>query len=449
MKFRLVLKYLLAILIITVPLYPKFPLISVPGTFVSIRLEDFLIALAVIIFIVVYGKDLLSQKVVKNRFIKYLILYIAASFISVISAVYLTQTVQLHIGMLHLFRRVEYISLGLVIYYYLKEYPDDRRFFLGLIFPIIIYAFIYGFGQKNFSWPIIITQNQEYSKGVALKWVPGSHINSTFAGHYDLATYLVLFVPLVVSLFYYEKNIRSKLFYLSVFLASMWLLVNSASRISLASYLLASSLALIFQKKFKEIIPLVIVTIIFVIFSSNLLTRYNRIFQVARDIISTEIVPNVRASEESIRRIVAQPTPTLVPVFEDRSTSIRLNVEWPRAARAFLKNPFLGTGFSSITLATDNDYLRSLGETGLLGFLTFMLVILEVLRSFYEYIKTRSKNDLEFIVIASLLGGFVGVLINAVFIDIFEASKMAISLWISIGIGLSITTTKYLQGGHK
>ena len=78
-----------------------------------------------------------------------------------------------------------------------------------------------------------------------------------------------------------------------------------------------------------------------------------------------------------------------------------------------------------------------------------MLVILEVLRSFYEYIKTRSKNDLEFIVIASLLGGFVGVLINAVFIDIFEASKMAISLWISIGIGLSITTTKYLQGGHK
>ena len=57
-----------------------------------------------------------------------------------------------------------------------------------------------------------------------------------------------------------------------------------------------------------------------------------------------------------------------------RSFQIRLNIEWPRAIRAFWKNPFLGTGYSSITIATDNDYLRILGETGIFGLLSFVLL---------------------------------------------------------------------------
>ena len=89
-------------------------------------------------------------------------------------------------------------------------------------------------------------------------------------------------------------------------------------------------------------------------------------------------------------------TPTPPPVFEDRSTNIRLNVEWPRAIRAFSKNPLLGTGYSSISLATDNDYLRALGEVGFLGFISFSLIFVKLIE---VLIKAYRK---------SVLGGFYG-----------------------------------------
>src|SRR3989337_1530554 len=65
----------------------------------------------------------------------------------------------------------------------------------------------------------------------------------------------------------------------------------------------------------------------------------------------------------------------------DLSTGIRLDYTWPQAIKGFVRNPLLGSGYSTLTKrniedfteaeSTDNDFLRALGETGLLGFLTF------------------------------------------------------------------------------
>jgi O-antigen ligase len=144
------------------------------------------------------------------------------------------------------------------------------------------------------------------------------------------------------------------------------------------------------------------------------------------------------------RRENISPTPTPIPIFEDRSTSIRLNVEWPRAIRAFIKNPLLGTGYSSITLATDNDYLRLLGEIGVLGFFSFTLIFAIIGKLLLTYCKKyKDIYDIEKIFIASATGGFFGVLINALFIDVFEASKFAITFWLLIGMYYSIVSKKY------
>ena len=48
----------------------------------------------------------------------------------------------------------------------------------------------------------------------------------------------------------------------------------------------------------------------------------------------------------------------------------------------------MGTGFSSITLATDNDFLRLLGETGITGFMAFFLIF----KRFVEKAWTKLKN---------------------------------------------------------
>ena len=151
-------------------------------------------------------------------------------------------------------------------------------------------------------------------------------------------------------------------------------------------------------------------------FSSDLRTRYGRIIEVVKQKITS--VVTVYAEDDG-------------NVNEDRSTSIRLVVEWPRAIRAFSKNPLVGTGYSSITLATDNDYLRALGETGMLGLLSFMLIFITMFKVFRLY--KFENTDLESAFIAGFIGSTVGILITALFIDIFEASKFATMYWLLAG----------------
>jgi len=154
------------------------------------------------------------------------------------------------------------------------------------------------------------------------------------------------------------------------------------------------------------------------------------------------MVPGVvYAQEKSILpdKSRSTPTPTPTPVFEDRSSNIRLNVEWPRALRAFNKNPLLGTGYSSITLATDNDYLRLLGETGLLGFLSFILVIGRLIVLFISRIPFQKYlSGIDVVYVAAMFGSIPGIMLNAVFIDVFEASKFAVVFWLTMGFAVAI-----------
>jgi len=125
-------------------------------------------------------------------------------------------------------------------------------------------------------------------------------------------------------------------------------------------------------------------------------------------------------------------------------------VEWPRSLRAFAKNPFLGTGFSSVTLATDNDYLRLLAETGLLGFIAFFLIFLEIGRRVLVFLK-KAKAGLERALVAGLAGGALGLLANALFIDVFESSKVAFIFWILMGslVGLMNISEKTMEANEE
>jgi O-antigen ligase len=315
---------------------------------------------------------------------------------------------------------------------------------------VIFWAFIYGVGQKYFSWPIITTQNLEYSKGIALRYMPGGHLVSTFAGHYDMATFLILVLPVILSTMFlnlkgfveFNTKAKSMLFkgILAVtFLAGFWLLVNTASRISIVSYFISTILVLVLIRKLKYIPVLLAISILFVSLSTNLLARYSQIFNVYIQKIVL-VQPLFAIDEESAttrRARTVEPTPAAIEVLEDRSTSIRLNIEWPRAIRAFQKNPFLGTGFSSITLATDNDYLRLLGEVGILGFLSFALILLRLVTFYVRKFLTFKGLTLRRGFILGIAAGLPGVLLNAVFIDVFEASKFAIMFWLLVGFSFS------------
>jgi hypothetical protein len=119
----------------------------------------------------------------------------------------------------------------------------------------------------------------------------------------------------------------------------------------------------------------------------------------------------------------------------DISFTTRFQAEWPRNWNAFLSSPVFGTGYSSLTLATDNDYLRALGETGLAGLLSFLLVFV-VLGIFMKNTVGLVKDQVTRAFMFGLAGGMIGLLVNALLIDVFEASKVAEPMWMLLGIGV-------------
>lgn len=445
-----VLKYLVAVILIVVPLYPKFPLLRVPGTYVSVRIEDFILGGVGLFLLCFLTKELLDLS--GDVLIRAMGLFLVVGLLSTISGVFVTSTVVPHLGLLHWARRVEYF-IPLVLGMVAAKYITRPRFWLNCILLTCILVFIYGFGQKNFNWPIITTQNMENSKGIAQRYMVGGHLSSSFAGHYDLASYLVLMIPVIVALFFAYKSKISKFMTVFTFVVCFWLLVNAVSRISIISYFVSITFVLLLLRKYFFIPLILIPSMLVIVTNPALVGRYARIIEVT--IQST--MGGIKKSSFAPKTVQAQefaypsvyPTPTRIPptpqapvVFEDRSTSIRLDVEWPRALRAFSKNPFVGTGYSSITLATDNDYLRMLGETGAMGFSSFILVLFIVVRRLENSVRNFKIHNLQDAMQVGLLGALPGVFINAFFIDIFEASKFAIVFWLLVGLSLGFTKMK-------
>lgn len=405
-------KYLIAAVLVIVVLFPKFPFIRIPGIYVSVRLEDFLLLALAIVTALKFIKNF--RRRIKDKIFIAFVLFFGVGLVSLIAGAYLTQTVSPAIGLLHLLRRVEYaVPLFAVLTLFSRD--EARRnldFYIKVLLIVVLVAFIYGLGQRYLSFPVVDTQNDEYSKGVALLWTPGAHINSTFAGHYDLAAFIVLVLPIFSTLFFIAPDLKTRYLALGANLAGLWLLGASLSRVSLVAWMAAASIPLLILKKYKGLVFIFAAAILIVIAFPSLLGRYQRFF-------------SVYAQSSS-------PVPTVVN--EDRSTSIRLNVEWPRAVRALTKNPLIGTGYSSIGLATDNDYLRSLGEVGILGFAAFVLIFVRIGSELYIFLGKKDEySGLEKAFILSIIGSLVGTFATALFIDIFEASKFATIFWLLVG----------------
>lgn len=457
----------IAFLLFFIPIYPKFPLLAVPGTYVAIRLEDFLVASILGLWGILGLLGVIRGR--KRLFFPGLwplfLIYFLVGGLSILSAIFITKNIVPHIAFLHFLRRIEYMSLLFAAYYSLHRTKDIKILAASLSLATVG-VFIYGVGQKFFGWPVVSTMNKEFSKGMILKLTWWARVNSTFAGHYDLAAFLVLILALSVAFFVAVKNWRARIFVIFLAIVSYYLLILTASRISFAAYLLAVAFVLLALNKRWWVVPVLGLSIIGMLLSSEFSQRYASTFKINLSFLSGAVkvkpkeislaLPPTPTLVSGVSGLVVKPlklgeptptptpTPTPLPPAEPiestemavaRSTDIRLKVEWPRAARAFAKNPLLGTGYSSITLATDNDYLRILGETGILGALAFLAIFLEIGRQVFLFWR-KSKPGFERAIVLGICGAALGLFLNAAFIDVFEASKIAFIFWILMGVML-------------
>lgn len=536
-----ILLILSSILLIVIPLYPKLPLFDIiEGYIVRVRLEDFLILFTWLIFLFQVIK---KRATLKTPLTKIILAYTLVGLLSVLSGIFITKTIpltQVHLlkSTLHYLRYLEYFTLFFIFYSAVKTRKDLK---------IIIYTFatsyilvgLYGIGQKYLYWPVYSTMNREFSKGIRLYLTEHARVQSTFGGHYDMAAYLVILLPII---FLFTQDLEKKLarsIAWIMFSIGMWLMVTGASRTSFIAGIVGIFITIIIrslkEKKKKEKISFFIKksiitgTLTLIIFSSFGDDISERLLQTlnsneyfysnyksftnnldsGKEFIASKLKASNLDSKITIEKpknglstdeaaiIVAsdtRPTPlkpsdvfvdvpnkikissmsatgewTTVIIEAPRtysdnalkyglSLAIRLDTLWPQALKGFYANPLLGTGYATLTKSeneefteadsTDNNFLRTLGEIGLLGFIIFYGIIILSIKQAFKTVFKKSPNlnlntgKLPILISIAFIGSSIGLLINATFIDVFASSKVALTFWSLVGIIFAVNKFK-------
>jgi hypothetical protein len=458
--------WLLLFVMIFIPLYPKFPLFSIPNTYVAVRAEDMLIATLSALWL--FKKLPSIKKYTQEPIFQSFFLFWVIGGLSLVSAVLITNSVFPHLGFLHLARRVEYMMLFIIAATTIKSI-EEVKIILKAAIPVTILIVLFGLGQEFLKFPVISTTNREFSKGLILFLSPEARPNSTFAGYYDLAVFLTIIIVMLSALFFVYKGFKPKAIIAFTGGLSFILLGMTAARTSFAAILL--SLALSFWLNGKKLLVVALffaaIGIVAVVpdlrhrlvatFTVNILggggpkyelpegvapPNLNKLSEASKSALFYREVVEYASDGAKISKVASDVAPgeplNTTELAVHRSFGIRTDVEWPRALRAFYKNPLLGTGYSSITIATDNDFLRSLGEVGLLGTLGIGLIFFILVRQMAKFIKKSPKEDFERSFIIGVLCALICVLLTGIFIDVLEASKIATVFWFLLGVSWAV-----------
>lgn len=474
-----------------IPLYPKLPLINIIRTWVYIRLEDFLIAIAALILLGIFVRE---KRISKSPLTIPIVVYWIVGFISLVNALififpYVTGMFP-HLGILHFARRIEYMIVCFLAFEAFRKKPALLPLLYTLVGSFVLVV-LYGFGQKFLGFPAFLTMNEEFAKGIPLRLPPTARFPSTFAGHYDLAAYLVLTIPIMGSMIVgFGKLWKKILFGVITFLGLVMLLFTS-SRISFGVYLIVMTVMLLWQNKKIWIIPMIIVSFVALNFVSGASERFYKTFRTSNVVVDlstgrpigtldtlegsqailaqsespaeenlptgSEYINLGLVSSDQIKTVSLYQTKNIPgatgeiatvsgsfliqkALVYDISITTRFQGQWPRAIEAFKRNILLGSGYSSLSVAADGDYHRMLGETGILGAVAFLGIFAASFLIFIKRIGTLTSLERSFVI--GFYAGMVGLLVNAVLIDVFEASKVAYTLWILQGIVLAMLVSK-------
>ena len=401
--------------------------------------------------------------------------------------------------LLHYLRRIEYFSLFFIFFSSVKSIKQIKVFLVLLVVTILFVAF-YGFGQKYLYWPAFSTMNREFSKGWVLYISEHARVLSTFGGHYDLAAYMMIVLLFLWSLFFSVRKYILKIPIFFVLGCAFWTLILTASRASFLAYLFGLPFMFFFYAYKKGIkwslsrwFVVTFLSIIVMLSFGDMSERFTKLLRIDERVTGIKKLllspvgkpptdkalflqnnPNALAEITSITdqppsrerpSDVYSDMPLLVPVatgnatmaavprtysknafMYDLSTAIRFDALWPMAIKGFKRNPLLGAGYANLNKtqdnqfteaeSTDNDYLRALGETGLLGFLTFYGILAIAIYFIWRNL-AAVRDPVIFASVAALGGSMFGLLANASYIDVFESSKVAFSFWSLTGLVLA------------
>lgn len=310
---------------------------------------------------------------------------------------------------------IHFVSIGLVFVMVntIKTLEDFNKVVTVLVFSATIvsliglYQYIVGVEVKA-AW-VDVENNPDIR----------ARVYSVFGNPNILAEYLVMMIPLSISLFWYSKKIHKKVIFLGTSLILILALVLTLSRGGWVGFAFSALIFMILVEKrlLLSIIPIGVGGIYFL--PQTILNRIMSIFNLA-----------------------------------DSSNAYRLTM-WSISMDIIKDNPIAGVGFGHLpfkqtfetyirtmpTYHAHNTYLETAAEIGIPGLIAFLFFLFIL----FKYgIKNLIQQDNKYIKImaAGVFSGLGGLLAHGAAENVLYLTKIIIHFWILVAFILILTRIK-------
>jgi hypothetical protein len=413
----------------------KFNLLSTgTGAESGIRLDDILIVLMFIYIVFREGKLPLSGN------LKTIYIFTVVAITSTLFNTLALAEGSILTSILFAARSFEYALFFFLGYFLIKERPEKQHTVLK-IFDIYFYYLL----------AIIILQNLEVLGSVS-NFRSNTRLSGNLGGPWELAQIASFF-----SLYYlllWNKNKAKSIILTSL---SIYMLLESGSRITLAGTLVTLILLAIYHKilNWKSIIPVLVLTATMGILLTSIGSLINKdstetgISKRFESLLKSDItedtanffnsIPSLKSQQEFLDYNESYVRSQLGQFEGDASAYIRFS-RWILAYKVWGEKStiqiLIGNGPGYYGPSLDGNYIRILFETGILGLAVFLLIFFNTIK---KYHKLRLKQSFDVIsgkyIFNSLLFFYsISLLITAFFIDILYTYKAMMIFWTLQGL---------------
>ncbi len=401
---------------------------------ISIFAADLLTSISGLILIIIFlKKDFDFLKNIKKEIILFITFYLII-LISLILSNYKTE------AFLPSFFYFRYFLLSLAMFYLFKKYDFFFKFFYKAIFLTIAIVIFDTLLQYLFGYNILGYKKIVYADGEI------NYLSSFFDQEKKLGSYLVRFLPLILSIIYFNKPKISLKFELIILVIIAIPIFFTSERTALFLLLIFYfSYFLVSEKKIFFLSTAIIIFILLFSFQKSLTHKYID-FTLEQTGLSLLFNPSPRPVDRDIIRYYS---------WEHENLSYT-------GLFAFKDNYLFGTGVKSFyfycadnikkfqfkknkrnnrlvcSTHPHNTYVQILSEVGIFGFLIVFFVFIKVLLANLKIILNKNKND----TIKSYYFINLSIIIN---IMPLIPSGSFFNNWISLMIFFSIGFWLYLR----
>lgn len=304
--------------------------------------------------------------------------------------------VDLKTGLLFVFKYFEYMIIYFMVVNHLHDKRQIRNFLWALLFTCIVVSFI----------------------GIAQ--IPGGgRVSAPFEGEIGepntFGGYLVFMMAIAIGLFLTTNSLRDKLIYGGISVIAFIPFLFTQSRSSYLAFF-PMLFAFVWLSEKRKLI------IIFLLFMA----------------IFIPLIAPQKVRDRIAFTFTQSPHPDQVQIGDirlDTSTSARL-ISWQGALKDTIRHPILGFGVTGYYFV-DAQYPRVLAETGIIGMISFLLLMWAIFRQ-GNMVFSSTSDVFHKGISMGFMAGFIGLLVHAVGANTFIIVRIMEPFWFVLAMVVMI-----------